>query len=105
MLDKFVEYAISEGPWAVVCIVLTWLWLRTRKEAKATVDALVDEKKSLAKDLLAEKDARRVEALELSQKGHETVAELVKLMDKLESTLNRVEAAMVGCLRSQGGKT
>lgn len=90
MLDKAFTYVMTQGPWAVVCLALGWLWLRTRKEAMSSIkelSGLVAEKEGEIRGI---EEARRKEALELQAKSYETISQLVQLMDKVREVLDRV---------------
>jgi hypothetical protein len=96
-VSKIIDYLLTQGPWAVACIGLVWVWLRTRKEAKESVDALVKELGVVRDALQHEKDARREEALVLQAKSGESLMQLAVLMEKVDDHLKRTEAVLVKC--------
>lgn len=98
-ITKILDYMLTQGPWAVACVGLVWVWLRTRKEAKESVDCLVKELGVVRDALQREKDERREEALELQAKSAESLAKLAVLMDRVEEHLKRTEAVLTECQR------
>jgi len=104
-LQTIWTYAVGEGPWAVVTVLSNGVWLylllKFRNEVKLSnseMVALIAEKE---KELSAEKDARREEALAIQKQGYATLAQLVQLMDRTEDTLSRVEKGMILCSRKR----
>ena len=109
LILSFWEYAQEAGTWAVICFITnafwisagSWLIIRLRKEAKEQYDILSGIIAKKEANLQKEKDDRREEALKLQAAGYESLSELVKLMERNETALGKLDTSMLNCIRFQ----
>jgi len=100
--DAFVKYMVQNGPWAVICGLLIWLWIKERTAAakkEADLATAIREKEQRFEEA---SEKYRAEALALQASAFGTVQSIQGTVGDLKVITSGLERIVAICTKGVG---